>query len=511
MAPARPEFTKPTAAVAGEGQIGPDIIVADLQSVFRFGRVGDITAYAVGTNACNLGDERARWWARTRWHPLISQAMYRLRNGRFEQIGMSWVKHGFYAVSESLCGPCYDPTDGSELGVGCSDPYSARLNGVQANMSRRSDVNAHTGFFPYPPIWGEWQEVIDKRLQVHDADLNPDWNTGALYFVQGHYVAADDSLAGNNNNSVCYRRVIVTEPSENEYEINVTDQAQRGQPAIRAWQDTDPSVVETDVQVPGEGLFILAAKATSLGLGFWQYEYAVENLNSDRSCGSVSVLLPDGIIVGGIAFHDVDYHSGEIYDLTDWPATVVDGEITWATTSYDENPYANALRWGTLYNFRFQTDISPGATTVTLGLFKPGQPTQVRVRTIGPEGGLIDCNGNGVADACDIDCDAYGCEAPCGLSADCNSNSVPDECDTASGVSEDLDDNGVPDECELPGTGDFDADRDVDLEDFKQLMGLCFDGPAIPSDFPCHVADFDGDGDVDLLDFAEFLKAFTVP
>ncbi|MGB2985665.1 MAG: hypothetical protein WBE26_07250, partial [Phycisphaerae bacterium] len=436
--------------VKGEaaGDIGSDVIVAMLQSVMRYGRVGDITAYAVGTWACNVGDARAGWIAHTNDHPLILQNMYRLKEGRFEQIGMSWCKHGFYAVSGSLCSPCYDPTDGSELGVGCSDPYSAQLNGVQGNMSMRSDVNAHTAYFPYPPTWGEWEELIDKRLQVHDADLDPDLNQGAFYFVQGHYVNASDVAAGNSNNNASYRRVVVFEPEEtpNVFEVNPTGVTQRQQPAIRAWKDTDSSVVETDAQVPGEGLFIVAMKMTDLGTGFWHYEYAIQNLNSDRCAGSFTVPLPRGAVLQNIGFHDVDYHSGEIYDLTDWEATVVEGSITWTTESYDVNPNANALRFSTLYSFRFDANVGPGPALAIIGLFKPGLPEEVQVRTMGPTPGPIDCQPNGIEDCCDIECGAPGgeCDVPgCGGSDDCSGNLVPDECEP------DCNENGIADECDI--------------------------------------------------------------
>jgi len=42
------------------------------------------------------------------------------------------------------------------------------------------------------------------------------------------------------------------------------------------------------------------------------------------------------------------------------------------------------------------------------------------------------CNGNGIPDMCDLDCDALGgdCNVPdCGLSSDDNANGIPDECD----------------------------------------------------------------------------------
>ena len=442
----------PTGAGRSVNSVGPDIIVADLQQVIRFGQVGNITAYGVGTNACNVGNERVSWIAHKNQHPVISQSMYRLKDNRFEQIGMSWLSHGFYAVSQSFCTPCLDPTDGSELGVGCSDPLSGVCNGIQNNMSLRSDINAHTGDFAYPWTAPGWVETIDRRLQVHDADIDPALNERAVYFVQAHYITADDAAAGNGNNNASYRPVTVTVSEynpPNTYNVIVTGVTQREQPAIRAWQDTDPWIEETDIQVPGDGLFIVATAAIDLRGGWWRYEYAVQNLNSDCSAGSFSVPVPRDAVITNIGFHDVDYHSGEIYDTTDWPATVEHGSITWATEPYGANENANALRFDTLYNFYFDTNVGPDATTITLGLFKPSVLPEVTGSSIGPALPLVDCNNNGIPDDCDIDCDAPGCMPPCGGSEDCNDNAIPDECDIDSGTSRDANGNGIPDECEL--------------------------------------------------------------
>ena len=49
----------------------------------------------------------------------------------------------------------------------------------------------------------------------------------------------------------------------------------------------------------------------------------------------------------------------------------------WSTTS-------KPLRWGTLYNFRFDADDHPETTTVTVGLFRPGEPETLGGITIGP-------------------------------------------------------------------------------------------------------------------------------
>ncbi len=442
----------------GEGFVatveGPDVIVADLQSTIRYAAVGDIIPYGIGTTACNLGTERADWVASTNQHPVIIQNLYRLKDDRFEQVGMSWIKHGFYAVSQSVCQPCYDRTDGSQLGVGCSDPYSASLNAVQTNMSPRSTVNAHTGYFGYP--WGGPAPTtsIERRLQVHTVDLYPQANPGARYFIEGHYVHPGDAAAGTHDNNASYREITVN--GDYDLVINPSWSTQREQPAARAWQDADPEVVETDVRVPGEGLFVLAGKAIDLGGGDWRYSYVLQNLDSDRSARSFSVEIPDGAVVTNVGFHDVEYHSGEVYDPALWQTTVTDQFVTWSTSTYEQDPNANALRYSSAYSFYFDVNASPDVDTITIGLFKPGDPSEVSATTIMPKKGFIDCNGNDVSDLCDLDCLASGCGTPCGGSADCNDNGIPDECDVAHCPPDDsscvdCNTNGVPDICELDG------------------------------------------------------------
>ena len=64
---------------------------------------------------------------------MIPMNMYRLKvvDGaqRFEQIGQSWMKHGFTALQFDACDfGCTPHPNGTRLGVGCSDPYSVGLN-----------------------------------------------------------------------------------------------------------------------------------------------------------------------------------------------------------------------------------------------------------------------------------------------------------------------------------------------------------------------------------------------
>lgn len=368
---------------------GPDVIVGDLQNTQRWGRVGDITAYSVGTTSCNMGDQRLNWFASTNQHPVIGQNMYRLKDGRFEQIGLSWMKHGFFALSGSLCTPCTDPTDGSQLGVGCSDPYSSGLNGEQSNLGPRYQVNATTGFFPYPFSAPAPAATIGRRMQVKDADIDPDLNVGAQYFVEGHYVTPDDAAAGNNNNNASYRRVTVVESSPNNFAVNNAGATQREKPGIQAWRDLDQEVRIVYVDVPNDRRLLLGYKVTDLGDGTWHYEYAIQNLNSDRSAGSFTVPVPSGVALQNIGFHDIADHSGTPYDTTDWPATHLNDNLVWATTPYETDPNANALRWGSLYNFRFDANAPPKDGMVSIGLFKPGSPPTTQVPALIPDLALM--------------------------------------------------------------------------------------------------------------------------
>jgi len=520
------ERQKVGAATGGEPAIGPDVIVGALQSVRFWGsNFSNVAAFSVGTTSCNIGDAPADWIAHTDRHPVIAQNMYRLQDGRLEQIGMSWVKHGFFAVSQSLCsgpGNCAGDPSGRHLGVGCSDPYSAALNGQSSNMSPRSDVNPHTGVFPYPWTAPPPEPLIGRRIQVPVYDLVPSMNPGAEYFVDGYYMSPDDAEAGNQDNNASWRRMVVS-GGLGSLSFVLNGPTMREEPAIRIWGTWETGVVDTDVRVPGEGLFFLAAKARDLGNGSWRYEYAIQNLNSDRGARSFRLPIEPTATVSDIGFHDIDYHSGEPFYGTDWTAIVSNGSVSWSTGSFAENPNANALRWGTLYNFWFDADVSPQETEVTIDLFKPGALTSVTASSVGPAHAPSDCNGNGVGDPCDVSCGPVGgdCDvAGCGQSSDADGNGVPDECDPdcnengrpdaldiADGTSPDCSGNTVPDECEPDGDGDGivdecddcpeDPDNDGDGDGLCAPDDQCPADPykILPGQCGCGVADTDSDND----------------
>ena len=426
----------------------PNVIVGDLHEVQRYGNVGGITAFAIGTTSCNVGTCWLNWitGSGANQHPTIGQNAFRLKDGRIEQIGQSWLKHGFYALSENVCSPDCLATDGEHLGVNCSDPYSSQLNGQQSRLGPKFEVNPLTGFHPHPVTdQANIGDNIYKRLQVHDTDIDPALNAGALYFVEGQYVAQDDAAAGNNKDNASYRPVLVeSRAPQSGWRFVLAGETQRTKPGILAWKDADPDVAVMPIDDPEGGRYWIAGKATDIGGGLWHYEYAIQNLTSNRATRRFAVPLPAGVSVPSVGFHDVDYHSGEPFDGTDWSTNGGSGGvIDWSTATFAANPNANALRWGTLYNFRFDCDRPPSTSLLTMDLFKagaPGESDSMVFAFLAPQA----CNGDG---RCDPGENCFACPGEC-------SDSGPDVDGDGSGFCVDCDENdptrwGVP--SEVPG------------------------------------------------------------
>ncbi len=403
-----------------EGIASPDVWVCTLPVTAYWATNSGKRAFSIATTSANAGNINLQWIQNGTQHPVISQDMYRLKDGILEHIGMSWLKHGFCALQQNIggCGNC--PGGGgclSFLQPGCADPYSADLNASTNLLGPRSEVNPSTGVFAWPHSVGSGSvsSAIRSRLQVDINDLDTAMNPGARYFMQGQYVHPQDAGAvpDNNpatsldNNNASYREVALQNynygPSAAVPPIGGTVGMRT---IIEGWGDIDPSVqVEhIDLLGTGGGRFFIASRAEELGGGFWSYEYAVFNMNADRAVGSFSVPVGNGVNATSIGFHDVDYHSGEIYDGTDWPGSEGAGAVTWATTSFASNPNANAIRWATMYNFRFIANAAPVQANATVGFFKPGSPSNMTVAVQAPGEGICtgDLNGDGFVDGSDL-------------------------------------------------------------------------------------------------------------
>src|SRR5262245_9875310 len=101
-------------ALAAHASVGPDVTVYQLTDISNYGAFNGVRGYAIGTTSCNVGSTPVNWCDNSggcsgltsRQHPVIAQNLYRLKSGRFEQIGMSWLKHGFVSTNSSSGGGC---------------------------------------------------------------------------------------------------------------------------------------------------------------------------------------------------------------------------------------------------------------------------------------------------------------------------------------------------------------------------------------------------------------------
>jgi hypothetical protein len=358
---------------------GADVFIGELSQFQQFGRVGDIIGCAIDTPVCNAGTAPFDWYANPDpRHPFMTFNLYRLMNDRFEQIGMSWVKHGYGAAQGNACDlGCTPFGDSTRLGVGCSDTYSASLNAQQSLLGPRSEVNAWTGAYSYatshlsdpdaPP-----HTPISHRLQIHDADLDPALNPDAQYFAEVYVFGHDDA---NRLNSIAHEPVFITGSPGGTWTFHIGAANTVIGPAIHAW----PGAQRTMIACPdgSDGRCILAAKVTDNGNGTWHYEYALYNHDLDRAVRSFTVPLRPGITVTNIGFSAVRSHD-EGFSNAPWVPVRTGGAITWSTGGPLAPQGSNPLRWNTTYNFRFDADAPPTDSLATLRLHRFGALNRLR-------------------------------------------------------------------------------------------------------------------------------------
>jgi hypothetical protein len=387
---------------------GPDVIVGELLDFVQSqtGSVGGRVGLALGTDACNKGTENVDWFALpSNDHPFIPQNVYRRSGGadnteRFEQIGQSWGKHAFAAASSNTCGFGCNGVGGDHLGSGCSDAYGAGLNGSQGGIGSRAWVNPFTGSFPSGSTAndhsGHSHDVTSHRMLVDVNDLNTSLNPGATYFAEAEYIVPHEGTwcqshpdQCNMYNNASYRPYTVTGINQ-PFSFAGAGATVREHPAIMAWTGATVNQIQP---APGtDGIWFMGYKVTNPTTGVWHYEYALYNQNLDRAIQSFSVPVGPGVNISNIGFHAPPQQPGFLHDGTQgdagyssaqWNVTQDASSITWSSETFAQNQNANAIRFGTLYNFRFDADQPPNPTNAMVGYFKTGSPTFAGVQAAG--------------------------------------------------------------------------------------------------------------------------------
>jgi hypothetical protein len=245
---------------------------------------------------------------------------------------------------------------------------------------------------------------ITHRIQVHDDDLDPALNEGALYFSGSYYNMFDDI---DQMNSAAWKQTTINSgtPGGHWYfgMSGVGTMPNIGF-AIDAWEGAYQTVIAQEVPVihptSPDGRCILAVKVTDLGNNKWHYEYALLNIDMDRQVGSFTIPIQPGTNVTNVEFYapfhhdeqwnvDPDRPDAVEIDNAPWTSTVTADSVSWSTTT-------NPLRWYTVHNFRFDANAPSTRDDAVVGLFRPGTPSTLLGGTFTP--------GTPV-ETCDEDCD----------------------------------------------------------------------------------------------------------
>ena len=388
---------------------GPDIITGDVSLCQQLGRTGPIGSGTIGmgcdTLACNIGDENLNWRPLPDIeHPVIYVNMYRLReiegSDRIEQIGYSWLKHVFSTEPDERdgCGRTCQPSErGDEMGPGCRDAYLAEQFWA-CDLGPRSSVNPYMGALPGGESLGQSEDCatnypsrnhlahvhteLSHRVQIKEQDLG-----SGRFFAEGGYISAHEYREGNGNqnNNVSFREIVVEGPDESgTYTFTEAGEPVTEAPAVFAWEGAESSTLEPEPAV--DGYAIVAFKVTPRGDGLWHYEYAIQNVNLDRGIRLFRLPLPAEVQISSAEFQSPWAHAPELhadnYSDAPWQFSNTGEGIEWATDPYAVDRLSNAIRWGTLYNFRFDANRPPQRTEAVVGYFKTEESESVSV--LGP-------------------------------------------------------------------------------------------------------------------------------
>ena len=350
---------------------GADITISSMSGIRQMGRLGGVVALSMQSTICNMGSDAVDWYGNPDpRHPFLVFNLYRMKDGRLEQIGQSWAKHGFAASQTSgVCGlPCRTDGDGG-LGSGCADIYGVSTNASQRTFGPRHEINPWTGAFTYAgshiDTTSRNHDPVQHRLAVRDADLDPDANDGARYFAELFTLSHDDT---DHTNSLGWQEIDVSGSPGGTWDLDFRQVMGNQGPALDAWAGGARAVIP-DGELTEDGRCYLDLHVSENDNGTYRYEYALYNLDMNRSVSSLTIPVGAGVEISGIGFKAVE-SSDDGFNNEPWTAVRNDAGVTWSTSPVAEHPDSNPLGWGNLYNFWFDANAAPSDGSVMLGVYR---------------------------------------------------------------------------------------------------------------------------------------------
>lgn len=377
-----------------------DVALIGLDSVDYKSRSGSLIKIAPSATLQNVGFGDAVWVPKFRTlseltngsfdypfnpadqHPFLVWNMYRILDGRIEQIGSSGVKHAFFSVNVN----CQSCGTGYVLWPQCQDTYFSGTNDSNSNQGPRADISPaealfeSTGSFFDPGETGGQTNnstAFQNRLVVEESELQV---PGATYFFDSWYVVQADV---DIFNTMGYRQVTPT-PSGSAW-VFPAGPFQQG-PAVSAWVDPDATAAGEDhvvVTVPSEtpnaaypenlprGHLRVLSTVEEVSPGRWRYRYAVMNYDLGDGVDRLELPLPSDANL-----FDTHFSSPSFDGLVGSPWSVSRS----GNSLVFEDPGDNPLNWFSLFNFEMETD-APPQDKGTMSLGTPGPTGAIEVST----------------------------------------------------------------------------------------------------------------------------------
>lgn len=327
-------------------------------------------------------------------HPFLVWNMYRIADGRIEQLGASGVKHAFLTLNFNCTINC---GSGNVLWPGCEDVYGTGTNNSNSNQGPRYDIIPSEGLFFsqgsfFDPNRNGTQtnnsDLFENRLLVQENDLLvPD----AEYFLDAWYVVMADI---NIWNSMGFHSITPNE-SNGFWSFGPLGPFTNGA-TIQNWvaeNTSNPNESHVMIEVPSQtpsatypdnqpqGHLRVVARATEVSPGRWRYNYAVQNYDFERNIDQVRIPLPAGAQI----FET--YFGAPVVDgvqVADWSVEHVGGELIF-TAPPATAPNTNDLSWFSLFNFEVETDATPTSEgTMTLNAAEAGLPSELDAGIVAP-------------------------------------------------------------------------------------------------------------------------------
>ncbi len=290
-------------------------------------------------------------------HPFLIWNMYREIDNRFEQIGVSGVKHAFFTVNTSCICP-----GGQVLFPTCQDKYSVGNNHLSNHLGPRQNISVFNG------LWNSTGSFFDQngdgvqdnsssaigenRMVVAEADFADD---SLPYYVSSWYIVRDDVDIFNNMGHKQYQITA----NGSGWDLNSVSSFAQGSASDQYVTpnsfDLINGTASQRILQANEGHLTVAVKVIDNKDGSYRYNYMVENHDYDPQIQTISMPLAASASMTNFVFADTDSDSSN-----DWTAIRSNDVLTLQSTA------GNEIDWGVLYSFSFTTDSPPQAGQVSL-------------------------------------------------------------------------------------------------------------------------------------------------